>query len=64
MPSASPLTPVWRALAVAIVIAVGTASYIIIARQGSAAEPYNPLFIALLLVSYAYAWKKGTLEWV
>ncbi|HEU0044754.1 MAG TPA: ATP-binding protein [Sphingomonas sp.] len=46
----SPLTPVFRALAVAVIIAIATASYILVARQGSGTQPYNPIFIALLLV--------------
>ena len=49
-PSASPVTPVLRALAVAVIVAIATASYIAVARQGSTAEPYDPAFIALLLV--------------
>ena len=48
--SRSPLTPVFRALAVAVIVAIATASYIFIARQGSGSQPYNPVFIALLLV--------------
>ena len=44
------LTPVLRALAVTVIVAIATASYIFIARQGSADRPYNPLLIALLLV--------------
>ena len=48
--SRSLLTPVLRALAVAVIVAIATASYILIARQGSGAQPYNPALIALLLV--------------
>lgn len=48
--SSSTLTPVFRAFAVTVIVAIVTASYILIARQGSAEQPYNPSFIALLLV--------------
>ncbi|WP_419808199.1 ATP-binding protein [Sphingomonas sp.] len=44
------LMPVLRALLVALLIAVGSVSYILVMRQGSSATPYNPLLIALLLV--------------
>ncbi len=44
------LTPVLRAIAVVVIVGVGTGSYIILARQGTAAQPYDPLLIALLLV--------------
>ena len=44
------LAPVLRAIVVAAIVAGATASYIYIVRQGSAAAPYNPLLIALLLV--------------
>ncbi|WP_425229669.1 ATP-binding protein [Sphingomonas sp.] len=44
------LAPVWRAMLVAALVAAATGSYIYITRQGSAATPYNPLLIALLLV--------------
>ncbi|MDB5696395.1 MAG: ATPase [Sphingomonas bacterium] len=46
----SALTPVLRALAVVVIVAITTVTYVVLARQGSAAQPYNPLFIALLLV--------------
>ena len=50
--SASPgLTPVLRALAVTVIIAIATASYVLLSRQGASPRLYNPGLIALLLVS-------------
>jgi two-component system nitrogen regulation sensor histidine kinase NtrY len=48
--SPSTLMPVFRALVVAVIVAVATASYFVVVRQGSANQPYNPWLIALLLV--------------
>ena len=45
------LTPIGRALAVAVIVAIATASYIVISRQGSEPRVYNPLLIALMLVA-------------
>ena len=43
--------PVLRALAAAVLIAIATGTYIVLARQGSSpSSPYNPVLIALLLV--------------
>ena len=48
---ASATAPILRALGVAVLIAVATVTYIVLARQGSAqARTYNPYLIALLLV--------------
>ena len=45
------ITPVLRALAIVVLIAVATGTYIVLARQGSAqSNTYNPYLIALLLV--------------
>ena len=50
-PPASAVTPVLRALVAAVLVAVATATYIVLARQGTApGKPYNPWLIALLLV--------------
>ena len=50
-PPAVTVTPLLRALIVTVLIAVATAGYIVVSRQGSApGRPYNPWLIALLLV--------------
>jgi two-component system nitrogen regulation sensor histidine kinase NtrY len=45
------LSPIARAIIIALIVAVATASYIVIARQGSEPRLYNPLLIALMLVA-------------
>ena len=51
VPPAATVTPLVRALVVTVLIAVATAGYIVVSRQGSApGSPYNPWLIALLLV--------------
>ena len=50
-PPAAAVTPLLRALFVAVLVAVATGTYIALSRQGSASgNPYNPWAIALLLV--------------
>ena len=45
------LTPVGRAIALVVIVAIATASYIVISRQGREPSLYNPLLIALMLVA-------------
>ncbi|WP_375390416.1 ATP-binding protein [uncultured Sphingomonas sp.] len=45
------LTPVGRALAVTVIVAIATGSYILISRQSATPSLYNPLLIALMLVA-------------
>ena len=45
------LSPIGRALAVVVIVAIATASYIVISRQGAQPRLYNPLLIALMLVA-------------
>ena len=45
------LTPVGRAIALVVIVAIATASYIVINRQSAEPSLYNPLLIALMLVA-------------
>jgi two-component system, NtrC family, nitrogen regulation sensor histidine kinase NtrY len=49
-PSALAWSPIARAVAVTLIVAIATASYLMISRQDADARLFDPVFIALILV--------------
>ena len=45
------LTPIGRAIGVVVLVAIVTASYFVLSRQGVSTSFYNPLLVAALLVA-------------